>query len=154
MIIKLKTNINIEIPYKSIGLTTFEVEKRLKINGANSITPPKKKHILILFLSHFLNFFNILTMFSGFLSFILYLISPKDRSNVLSIYYFYLMIFQKLILGTVLFFVVILNSSIEFYQQYKSAQILESFKVYFIKIKIIKITKKNLVFSTTKVLDD
>lgn len=94
-------------------MSTSEAEASLAQNGPNCITPPPKKSLVLLFISHFGNLFNVLLLISGGLSFILYAI---DRSQMVN-----------LLLGAVLLFVATMNSSIEFYQEYKSAEILNSF---------------------------
>ena len=67
------------------------------------------------FLHHLAGLFNLLLLFSGLLSFVLQAI---DRSSLLNLY-----------LGIVLVVVAVMNAAIEFYQEYKSAAILDSFKV-------------------------
>lgn len=110
---KFNTSIDTERIAKSRGLSAEEAKARLEANGPNAITPPPKKSLWLLFLSHFGNLFNVLLLVSGGLSFILYAI---DRSQMIN-----------LVLGAVLLFVATMNSSIEFYQEYKSAEILNSF---------------------------
>lgn len=110
---KYNTRLETERIQKSLGLSELEAKHRLEANGKNAITPPPKKSPWLLFLSHFGNLFNVLLIVSGALSFILYAI---DRSQMIN-----------LILGAVLMFVATMNSSIEFYQEYKSAEILSSF---------------------------
>lgn len=107
------THIDTERPYKSHGLTETEAAALLTANGPNAITPPPKKSPWLLFLSHFVNPFNVLLLVSGGLSFILYAVDQEEMVNLL--------------LGAVLLFVATMNSSIEFYQEYKSAEILGSF---------------------------
>lgn len=94
-------------------MTSSEAESLLATKGYNCITPPPKKSMILLFISHFGNLFNVLLLISGALSFILYAI---DRSQMVN-----------LLLGAVLLFVATMNSSIEFYQEYKSVEILNSF---------------------------
>ena len=94
-------------------MSIIEAEAALAKNGPNCITPPPKKSLVLLFFSHFGNLFNVLLLISGGLSFILYAIDKSQMVNLL--------------LGAVLLFVATMNSSIEFYQEYKSAEILNSF---------------------------
>ncbi len=110
---KFSTKIDLERIQKSAGLSEAEAKSRLETNGKNSITPPPKKSLWLLFLGHFANLFNVLLIVSGALSFILYAIDSSQMIN--------------LILGAVLLLVATMNSSIEFYQEYKSAEILNSF---------------------------
>lgn len=110
---KFNTRIDLNRLQRSSGLTAEEAGKLLLENGPNCITPPPKKSLVLLFFSHFGNLFNVLLLISGGLSFILYAI---DRSQMVN-----------LLLGAVLLFVATMNSSIEFYQEYKSAEILNSF---------------------------
>ncbi len=113
MATKFNTIIDLQRIQKSFGLSEAEAKTRLETNGKNAITPPPKKSLWLLFLSHFGNLFNVLLLVSGGLSFILYAIDQSQMIN--------------LILGAVLLFVATMNSSIEFYQEYKSAEILNSF---------------------------
>lgn len=86
---------------------------RLKQDGLNGITPPKKKSPWLLFLSHLLGLFNMLLVISAILSFILFAIDPSSMVN--------------LYLGGILMLVALSNAFIDFYQQYQTAAILESF---------------------------
>lgn len=110
---KFKTRIDLNRLQRSSGLEEAEALRLLEENGPNCITPPPKKSMVLLFFSHFGNLFNVLLLISGGLSFILYAI---DRSQMVN-----------LLLGAVLLFVATMNSSIEFYQEFKSAEILNSF---------------------------
>lgn len=84
--------------------------------GRNVLTPAAKESALLVFLRHLCGLFNLMLIFAGILSFIVYAIDKeKDTMN--------------LVLGAVLLVVTFLNAGIEFFQEYKSSQMLESFMV-------------------------
>lgn len=87
---------------------------RLEKNGPNALTPPPKKSPVLVFLRLLLAPFNVMLIVSGVLSFILYAIDSSSTVN--------------LFLGIILIAVTFMNASIEFYQQYKTEAILDSFK--------------------------
>ncbi|KAH6665831.1 hypothetical protein B0J14DRAFT_492032 [Halenospora varia] len=91
---RYSTNINLEKPGESHGLSTAEAEESLKAHGPNILTPPKKRHPVLVFLGFVTSLFNLLLI---------------------------------TYLGAILIAVAFINAFIEFYQQYKSQALLESF---------------------------
>ena len=79
---KFKTSLNLEAPLKSEGLSSEEAAKRLLENGKNELTPPKKTPLIYRYFHALINIFNLMLLFSGILSFILYAIDSSDNSNV------------------------------------------------------------------------
>ncbi|RKP34367.1 hypothetical protein BJ085DRAFT_21450 [Dimargaris cristalligena] len=108
------TSANSHQPGQSRGLDTESAAQRLKENGPNILTPPKKKHWIFSYLEHLGSLFNLLLILAGVLDFILLGIDPEG--NHANIY-----------LGAILIAVAFLNAFIEFYQLQKSQKILESF---------------------------
>ncbi len=80
------------------------------------MTPPKQESLVLQYFKKVLGLFNLLLILAGILAFILYFV---DSSEPVNIY-----------LGAILIFVAFANALIEFYQEYKTSAILESFKVY------------------------
>ena len=95
------------------GIDQDEATRRLATDGPNAITPPKKRSAVRMFLGHLCGLLNLLLMISGVLSLILFAIDPASIVN--------------LYLGIILFFVSFANAFIDFYQQFQTAAILESF---------------------------
>ena len=95
-------------------MTTSRAAELLAINGPNSLSSPKKPPFIVMYLKHLKEIFCILLLVAGTLSFIIFFVNMKDRSN--------------LYLGIVLFAIAFFNSGIEFYQVYRTSAILESFK--------------------------
>ncbi|KZP01143.1 aminophospholipid-transporting P-type ATPase [Calocera viscosa TUFC12733] len=109
---------NISLPPASAGtshgLTEAEAEARLKRDGPNVLTPPKKKSALRRFFDCLSSLFNILLIIAGVLEYILLGIDFAD--NTANEY-----------LGAILIGVAFINAGIEFYQLQKSEAILASF---------------------------
>ncbi|CAG8467720.1 18245_t:CDS:2 [Acaulospora morrowiae] len=134
-----KVDVNTVKPAESRGLLEVQASKLLEEKGPNVLTPPKKKHPFMKYLECLLTLFNILLIFAGILMYILFAI---DRvANKANSY-----------LGAILIGVAFLNALIEFYQQQKSAAILESFlnmipqKCHVIREgKLMQIQASNLV---------
>jgi sodium/potassium-transporting ATPase subunit alpha len=111
---RYRNGVDLESPWKSKGLQDQRAEELLKKNGPNMLTPPKKTHPLLVFLSEFKHPLTALLLLCGFLPLILYAVDSNH--DVLNLY-----------LGAVLICVTILNALIDFVQIQKSAAILESF---------------------------
>lgn len=79
---KFGTHLDISDIKASMGLTSTAAADRLKLEGANALTPPKKKPLWLLYLMHFTQLFNVLLIMSGILSFILYAIDNSTNTNV------------------------------------------------------------------------
>ncbi|KAI8620439.1 hypothetical protein BC830DRAFT_1099211 [Chytriomyces sp. MP71] len=111
---KYAVSIDTTDPAKSFGLTEIEAAKRLKENGPNALSPHKKRNAFLRYLDVLLGLFNVMLLVSGIASYILLAINFVGN-------------FQNTYLGAILILVAFLNAGIEFYQQEKSAAILESF---------------------------
>ncbi|KAI9345029.1 hypothetical protein BDR26DRAFT_818675 [Obelidium mucronatum] len=111
---KYNVSIDASKPQDSQGLTAAEAAKRLAENGPNQLTPPKKRHWLLRFLDILLGLFNLMLIISGIACYILLGINYEAN-------------YQNTYLGAILLIVAFGNAFIEFYQQQKSAAILESF---------------------------
>ncbi|KZT61582.1 aminophospholipid-transporting P-type ATPase [Calocera cornea HHB12733] len=98
----------------SQGLTEAEAEARLKRDGPNVLTPPKKKSALRRFFDCLSSLFNILLIIAGVLEYILLGIDFTDNQ-------------ANEYLGAILIGVAFINAGIEFYQLQKSEAILASF---------------------------
>eukprot|EP00002_Diphylleia_rotans_P039720 TRINITY_DN927_c0_g3_i2.p1 TRINITY_DN927_c0_g3~~TRINITY_DN927_c0_g3_i2.p1 ORF type:complete len:849 (+),score=173.72 TRINITY_DN927_c0_g3_i2:64-2610(+) len=103
--------INTKEPIKSHGLEEEEIPERIRKYGANILTPPKRKTALQMFLEEFENFFALLLILAGVLTFVTYGLDTANKENI--------------ILGSVLFFVTLLNAVIGFVQNFKSAKLME-----------------------------
>ncbi|KAI0255351.1 aminophospholipid-transporting P-type ATPase [Lactifluus subvellereus] len=110
----LSTSFNWVDPAQSSGLTTVEAEERLKRDGPNALTPPKKKSALQKYIDCLKSLFNIILIISGILEYIL--LGIDFHNNI-----------QNTYLGGILIAVAFLNAFIEFYQLQKSEAILASF---------------------------
>ncbi|KAF9009504.1 aminophospholipid-transporting P-type ATPase [Cyathus striatus] len=110
----LKTSFDYKDAGQSYGLTHEEASERLKRDGPNVLTPPKKKSALRKFMDRLLTMFNILLIVAGILEYVLLGIDFKGN-------------FQNTYLGGILIAVAFINASIDFYQIQKSEAILASF---------------------------
>ncbi|KAH9483613.1 Sodium/potassium-transporting ATPase subunit alpha-4 [Psilocybe cubensis] len=110
----LKTNFDTKDPGQSFGLTSDEAKERLKRDGPNILTPPKKKSAFRKFLERLFTMFNILLIIAGLLEY--GLLGFGFHANI-----------QNTYLGGILILVAFLNAAIDFYQIQKSEAILASF---------------------------
>lgn len=108
------TDFSTKDPTRSAGLSKAEAEARLKRDGKNVLTPPKKRSALMKFLDRLLTMFNILLIVAGVLEYVLLGIDFKAN-------------FANTYLGGILILVAFINAFIDFYQQQKSEAILASF---------------------------
>ncbi|CAK5279227.1 unnamed protein product [Mycena citricolor] len=111
---RLNTAIDIKDPGSSDGLTATEAAERLKRDGPNVLTPPKKKSPFRQYVDRLLTMFNVLLIIAGILEYILLGIDFKDN-------------FANTYLGGILIAVAFLNAFIDWYQTQKSEAILASF---------------------------
>ncbi|KAJ3290167.1 hypothetical protein HDU79_003473 [Rhizoclosmatium sp. JEL0117] len=111
---KYSVSVNETKPQNSQGLTAAEAAKRLLEYGPNCLTPPKKRHWILRFLDILSGLFNVMLIVSGVACYIL--LGINYAAN-----------YQNTYLGAILIGVAFMNAAIEFYQQQKSAAILESF---------------------------
>ncbi|KAI1329796.1 hypothetical protein F5Y16DRAFT_365318 [Xylariaceae sp. FL0255] len=114
VVARYKTDINLEKPDRSSGLTTDKVQEASAQYGANVLTPPKKRHPFLKYLDKLRSLFNLLLIVAGVLEYILLGINYKEN-------------FQNTYLGAILIVVANINAFIEFYQEQKSQAILQSF---------------------------
>ncbi|KAH9911673.1 aminophospholipid-transporting P-type ATPase [Epithele typhae] len=110
----LDTTFDPKQPAMSPGLNADEAKARLGRDGANILTPPKKKSALRKYYDCLMTMFNILLILAGILEYILLGINFKEN-------------FANTYLGGILIGVAFLNALIEFYQLQKSEAILASF---------------------------
>ncbi|KAI9303354.1 hypothetical protein BJ944DRAFT_241529 [Cunninghamella echinulata] len=111
---KYETDIDILKPTNSKGLSLSQVEKIRSETGLNMLSPPKKKHPILKYIECLLNLFNLLLVLAGVLNYILLAIDYQTN-------------FQNTYLGAIFFGIAFLNAFIEFYQEYKSSNMLEKF---------------------------
>ncbi|KAJ3071200.1 hypothetical protein HDU98_005682 [Podochytrium sp. JEL0797] len=111
---KYTVSINEEKPGDSQGLTAADAAKRLLEYGPNCLTPPKKRHWFLRFMDILLGLFNLMLIVSGIACYVLLAINYAAN-------------YQNTYLGAILIGVAVMNALIEFYQEQKSAAILESF---------------------------
>jgi sodium/potassium-transporting ATPase subunit alpha len=96
------------------GLNDGQVSEKHATYGYNELRPPKKTHWLIMFMHHLTGFFSLLLWFAGILCFIAYGLMPGSPEN--------------LYLGVVLVVVVMMTGIFSYYQDAKSAAVMEGFK--------------------------
>jgi sodium/potassium-transporting ATPase subunit alpha len=111
---KLGVKFNAQKPSASAGLSEQERKERLEKYGPNCLSPPKKVHPILQFLSYFLQLFNVMLWVSGIVAYIIYGLDPVNN-------------FPNVYIGGILLGVCVLNAGIEFFQTQKSQAILESF---------------------------
>ena len=97
----------------SLRYDAHQVEERRAKYGYNRLTPPKQTPAWLQFVLQFTNFFSLLLIAAGVLCFVAILIDPSDETF--------------LYLGIVLFLVVIATAVFSYYQDAKSAAIMEGF---------------------------
>ncbi|KAJ7778681.1 aminophospholipid-transporting P-type ATPase [Mycena maculata] len=110
----LATSIDVKDPAASHGLTATEAAERLKRDGPNILTPPKKRSPFRQYIDRLLTMFNILLMVAGVLEYALLGINFHEN-------------FANTYLGGILIAVAFLNAFIDWYQVQKSEAILASF---------------------------
>ncbi|TLD18358.1 P-type cation exchange alpha subunit of ATPase [Venturia nashicola] len=111
---RYKTRIDIDKPGDSLGLTSEQAAQMLAEHGPNILEPPTRRHPFLKYLDCLTSLFNLLLIFAGILEYILLGINFKEN-------------FANTYLGAILIAVAFINAFIEFYQQQKSAKLLESF---------------------------
>jgi sodium/potassium-transporting ATPase subunit alpha len=110
-----ESNIDINNPKGSRGLSSEEAALRLARDGKNELKPPKEHSELVKFLILLCDPLNILLTVAGILS--AAVAYPIDTSNSLNLY-----------LGVVLFVVVLLNSTFAYVQEGKASNVMKAFK--------------------------
>ncbi|KAJ7642253.1 aminophospholipid-transporting P-type ATPase [Roridomyces roridus] len=110
----LHTSIDTKDAGASHGLSADEAAERLKRDGPNVLTPPKKRSPFRQYMDRLLTMFNILLIFAGILEYILLGVNFHEN-------------FANTYLGGILIAVAFLNAFIDWYQVQKSEAILASF---------------------------
>lgn len=111
---RYKTRIDMGKPGDSPGLTREQAAQMLAEHGPNILKPPTRRHPFLKYLDSLTSLFNLLLILAGILEYILLAINYHDN-------------FPNTYLGAILIAVALINAFIEFYQQQKSAKLLESF---------------------------
>ncbi|KAI8829923.1 P-type cation-transporting ATPase [Chytridium lagenaria] len=111
---RYNTSINLSRPLESRGMTEADASQRLLADGPNILTPPKKKSYIILYLECLSNIFNLLLIFCGIATYVLYAIDTVN--NAANVY-----------IGAILIGVAFINALIEFWQLLASEKILSGF---------------------------
>ncbi|KAJ3342831.1 hypothetical protein HDU93_000961 [Gonapodya sp. JEL0774] len=96
------------------GLSPEAAAKRLAENGPNMLTPPPKRPSWLQFFDKLRGLFNLIMLFAGIVTYVLYGIDTVANSS-------------NVYIGGILIAVAFLNAFIEYYQEAKSQAILESF---------------------------
>ncbi|KAG2381653.1 hypothetical protein C9374_006037 [Naegleria lovaniensis] len=109
------SHFNVEHPDKSQGLTSEVAEERLRMNGPNALSPPKKRPFIFKVIEQLTSLFSLLLIVAGLLSFIDVAIERTTDS------------LPNLFLGAILWLVVIFNATVTLWQERSSEKILESF---------------------------
>ncbi|KAI9290866.1 aminophospholipid-transporting P-type ATPase [Neoconidiobolus thromboides FSU 785] len=136
---RLKTRINIAQPYLSQGLSLEEQKQRRQIYGENILTFTKKSSRIIQFLKYLFSVFNFPLVLFGIICFLLIL---KDYGSIIPDIY----------LGSVLLGASLFNATLDYIQEQKSENILESCRniipeyCYLLRDSdILKVSVKDLV---------
>ena len=107
------------------GLSQAYIDGYIAEHGTNVLTAPPRPNPFLQYLRYLTGLFNVLLIFAGILSFILYGIDPSSITTI--------------VLGAVLIAVALINALLDFVQAYKTAALLESFTVrIFLYVDFIK----------------
>eukprot|EP01138_Halocafeteria_seosinensis_P006243 gb/GECG01006384.1/.p1 GENE.gb/GECG01006384.1/~~gb/GECG01006384.1/.p1 ORF type:complete len:1125 (+),score=117.90 gb/GECG01006384.1/:1-3375(+) len=109
----LNTHIDTENPAESRGLSSETAQDKLAQDGPNRLTPPHRKPEWLKFLLHLTNMFMLMLLGAALLSLVAFLI---DRDDELNLY-----------LCLVLVFIVLLNTTIGYFQERHSGEVMGSF---------------------------
>ena len=102
--------------YLQNGLSKEEVEMRQRTYGPNALPEPKKTPAVLKYLLEISSVFSILLWIAAILSFIAYSLNTDDLSNMY--------------LGVVIAVIVLLTGAFSYYQNERSANIIDSFKSF------------------------
>ncbi|KXN64943.1 hypothetical protein CONCODRAFT_44889, partial [Conidiobolus coronatus NRRL 28638] len=108
------TTVDTAKPDTSGGLSKTTAAQLKEQYGPNVLSPPKKKHPIVIFLECLAALFNLLLILAGILTYVLYGIDPIGNA-------------PNSYLGGILIGVAVVNALIEFVQLLKTAAALESF---------------------------
>eukprot|EP01111_Echinosteliopsis_oligospora_P011067 TRINITY_DN3556_c0_g2_i2.p1 TRINITY_DN3556_c0_g2~~TRINITY_DN3556_c0_g2_i2.p1 ORF type:complete len:1104 (+),score=302.37 TRINITY_DN3556_c0_g2_i2:184-3495(+) len=109
---KYDTNLNVIDPNSSQGLDAEEADARIERYGKNALTPPKKVSEWKKLLHEFTGIFAIMLELAGIGCFVNYVLRRA---------------YANLFLGIVLWLVVIISASLNYYQTRKSSRVMGSF---------------------------
>lgn len=109
-----KTNIDLNNPKESSGLTAEEAEARLKTDGPNQLTPPPETPEILKYLHFYTDPFMLLLLLAGLLSCIAY---GLDKTQPINLY-----------IGIILFIVVFVSSTFSYVQAGKASDVMKRFK--------------------------
>lgn len=107
-----ESNIDLHSLDSSYGLTTAEAANRLNLYGRNALTPPPRTPEWKRFLEQFTNVFLILLNMCAILSFVAFALN----GDIMNVY-----------LGVVLMVVVFLTAFLQFHEEGKALQVMDSF---------------------------
>jgi sodium/potassium-transporting ATPase subunit alpha len=107
------TRLDEESPASSEGIDAQRVGELKALYGSNEFAPPMIHSPLIMYLKKLMSLLNIMLIIAGVLSYILYIIDTNVDDN--------------LYLGSILITVSLANAFIDFYQEYKTEELLKSF---------------------------
>ncbi|KAI7868896.1 hypothetical protein BDF14DRAFT_1789061 [Spinellus fusiger] len=139
---RFQTHVDQTKPSDSHGLTLAQAQEILARTGPNVLSPPKKRHPILKYFDCVVKLFNLLLILAGILDYIL--LGIDFEAN-----------FQNTYLGAILIGVALLNAFIEFYQEQKSAALLESFlNMIPAKCMVIRDRKLQQIDAATLVLGD
>ncbi len=110
-VVRYQTNVNVENPRLSKGLSSEEAERRLQRDGPNQLTPPKDIPEIVKYLLQFTDPFMLLLIFAGVLACIAYALDPSIPIN--------------LWIGIVLFVVVFISCTFSYVQSGKSSEVMK-----------------------------
>ena len=108
------TDINIQEPSKSGGLTSESAAALLASDGPNILTPPDRVPLWLLFLSQFCNLLIVLLLVASLLSFILFAINPTE--------------YRDLYLGIILFVVAVATCTETYLQEATADGLMQKFR--------------------------
>lgn len=95
------------------GFTESEAESRLKEYGENVLREKKKKSAFVMYIEQFKDFMTVLLMISAFISAVISFIT-KDKSEIVD--------------TMILVFIILLNNTVGFIQQYRADHAIEKMK--------------------------
>lgn len=118
---RYNTNIDEENPERSIGISSITtIEKNRQEFGENIMPTRKKKPLWIRYLNYMKNLFSMMLILAGVLTLIIFILDTSRWKNLYT--------------GILFILIAFVNAGLEFYQEYKSDQILQGFMVIYIPL--------------------
>ena len=111
---KYGTDLNLETIQNSKGLSSKKADELIHFYGKNALTPPKEMPEILKFLSHLLNFLNLLLFGAGILSVVIYITDTTQPIN--------------LWLALFLLILVFFNMSVTYLLERSSSNVMRQFK--------------------------